>query len=277
MPRAADRRVVELHGGAVRTALDFLAVQGPHGFAAGMLLEGTGERGEGGDDRVAPVALGLVGEGGALVAVVARRGDHAIVCAPLADVWDDVLRAVGELRPRLRRLDLPLPLHDRLVELHPGVLAGAHGYTVWLTRLGRLRVPTRPVPTVRRARIGDAPAVQAIYAHVCWMRDDDLDRWRRRLRLGRSWVAEMEGRPVAVARWTGCWDGTVEVGGVACEPGARRRGAATAVVIAAIDHARRAGRTVLLSYGDPELGALYHGLGFEHVGRHRWLSWPPGD
>jgi len=271
-PLPGGYHLAEDDGALAPAAADFLREQGPLGFAAGSLLEWTCGR-DRGAGSAAPTVAGILGPDGALHAVVIRRGGRAIAAAPLVDAWPAVLAVVRAWRPDLDRLGLSLPLHDHLAAAEPGVLAGSFGYTVWLTRLGILRTPARPLPPARRVRAADAAAVQAIYRHVTWMRDDDADSWRRRLRRQPAWVAELDGRAVAVARWTHAFAGAVEVGGVACAPSARRRGAATAAIMAAIRAARRAGRTVLLSYGDPELGPLYQGLGFEHVGRHRFLEW----
>ncbi len=272
----AGWRLVEHRGAAAHpAAVDFLTAQGPSGFAAGALLDGLrhpppSRRPDG------PVVAAVIGPEGACQAVVVRRAGRAVACAPLPDAWPAVLGVIRAWLPGLDRLGLPVSLADRLTADSPEVLAGADGYSVWLTRLQRPCRPRRPLPPARPARVSDAAAVQAITRHVPWMRDDDLDRWRERLRWERGWLAELDGRPVAVARWTHSFAGAVEVGGVACDPAARRRGAATAAVVAAAQAGVRARRTVLLSYGDPELGPLYHDLGFEHVGRHRFLAWPEG-
>jgi hypothetical protein len=99
------------------------------------------------------------------------------------------------------------------------------------------------------------------------MRRESPEEWRERIAQQRCWVAEIDGQVVAVARWSMSFGPWVEVGGVATHPDFRRRGAGAAVTLAAASAALAEGRRVALRYGDPELAALYHPLGFEHVGR----------
>ncbi len=272
-PAPGGSRVRERSGpGAIAAARAFLRAQGPAGFIAGSLLDWAAAA-DRAPDRDATVIAVAPDAGGALEAVVVTADRRSAVVAPLPEAFGTVLDVLGRRRTAFDRITLPLALHDRWLAQAPELLAGARGHTVWLTRLGRLRVPRRPLPKARPAREADAEALQAIYHHVFWMRDDRLERWRERLRRGHVWVVELDGVPVAAARWTRAFAGQVEVGSLACLPEARRRGAATAALLAAITAAQRAGRTVYLRYGDPALAPLYHGLGFEHVGRHRFLTW----
>ncbi|MGC1183947.1 MAG: GNAT family N-acetyltransferase [Candidatus Dormiibacterota bacterium] len=130
-----------------------------------------------------------------------------------------------------------------------------------------VRPPAAALPPTREGVMEDAEQIHRVYQHVSWMRRESPEEWRERIAQQRSWVAELQGQVVAVARWTMAFGGWVEVGGVATHPDSRRKGAGAAVTLAATSAALAEGRQVALRYGDPALAALYHPLGFEHVGR----------
>ncbi|MGC8474447.1 MAG: GNAT family N-acetyltransferase, partial [Candidatus Dormibacteria bacterium] len=117
------------------------------------------------------------------------------------------------------------------------------------------------------ARLADASALHRIYLNISWMRLDSPADWRARLRHEPTWVALEDGRVVGAARWTKRYGQVVEVGGVATDPGRRRRGAATSAVLAATAPALSAGLTPVLCFQDPALAPLYLSLGYERVGR----------
>lgn len=142
-----------------------------------------------------------------------------------------------------------------------------HLYRRELAVAPQLQIPAFPLPETRPARPEDAEQLYHVYESVSWMREESPRAWRERIRDQRCWVAELEGRVVAAARWTMSFGPWVEVGGVATRPEFRRRSAGSAVTLAASAAALAEGRQVALRYGDPALAALYHTLGFEHVGR----------
>jgi GNAT superfamily N-acetyltransferase len=136
-----------------------------------------------------------------------------------------------------------------------------------MTVASTLRLSGREPLAARPAQIADAEELRRIYDPVPWMRLDSAAQWAERIQQQRTWVVEVDGRPVAAGRWTKSFGTAVEVGGVATDPAMRRRGAATAVVAAATAEALAQGLTPVLCFGDPELSSLYHALGFEFVGR----------
>ena len=130
-----------------------------------------------------------------------------------------------------------------------------------------LRTSEDSLPPTRPAGPPDAEQLYRVYQHVSWMRKESPQAWRERIQEQRCWVAELDGQVVAAARWTMSFGRWVEVGGVATHPDFRRRAAGSAVTRAATAAAFAEGRQVALRYGEPALAALYHPLGFEHVGR----------
>jgi predicted N-acetyltransferase YhbS len=177
---------------------------------------------------------------------------------------DEHPAAAGLLEERLQALDrvncleahLPLDLSE-LFSVH------LREMTVAAT----LRVPARQLPEVRVATPGDGAELWRIYDPVPWMRLGSPAEWAAKVARERTWVAELDGQLVAAARWTKAFGQVVEVGGVAADPALRRRGAGTAVVLAATAAALAEGLTPVLCFGDPELRPLYHRLGYELVGR----------
>jgi predicted GNAT family acetyltransferase len=131
----------------------------------------------------------------------------------------------------------------------------------------QLQIPELDLPAVREGSPSDAEQIHRVYQHVTWMRRESAEEWKERIAEQRCWVAELDGSLVAVARWSMSFGSWIEVGGVATDPDFRRRGAGTAVTLAATAAALAEGRQVVLRYSDLELASLYHPLGFEHVGR----------
>jgi predicted N-acetyltransferase YhbS len=146
-------------------------------------------------------------------------------------------------------------------------LDGFDSYRREIAVAPNVRIPAAPLPATREGRSEDAEQIHRVYQHVSWMRRESPEEWRERIAQQRCWVAEIDGQVVAVARWSISFGPWVEVGGVATHPDFRRRGAGAAVTLAAASAALAEGRRVALRYGDPDLAALYHPLGFEHVGR----------
>lgn len=268
-PTAGLSRLVALRSAGDRArATDFVAAQGWSGFGCGALLESAPPGSA--DLEVA----GCLTDGDVLGGVAVRAGVWGAVVAPLPEVWPALAGWVAAARPGLARLSGTAPVLDALAAARPALFARAGEFRLSMTVLGTLQPPVRPLPPVRRARLRDAPALHRIYDGVPWMRLPDLAAMRAHLRAERTFVAEIGGRPVAVARWTHRFRHLLEVGAVACDPHHRRQGAATAVVVAACQAARRARRGVLLRYGDPQAGLLYHRLGFEHAGQMVIREWP---
>lgn len=168
-------------------------------------------------------------------------------------------------------LDQQLPQLGRIVipegQVDCSGLADFAVYRREVTVAPEIRVPAASLLPTRAAGSPDAEQIHRVYQHVSWMNRDSPDDWRPRIAEQRCWVAEVDGEVIAVARWTMSYGSWVEVGGVATHPDFRRRGAATAVTVAATSAALAAGRQVSLRYSDPVLATLYHPLGFEHVGR----------
>ncbi|MGC1909517.1 MAG: GNAT family N-acetyltransferase [Candidatus Dormiibacterota bacterium] len=152
----------------------------------------------------------------------------------------------------------------------PVAYSGLDEFTLYRRELAvapQIRIPEFSLPPTRPARPDDAEQLFWVYDSVSWMRRETPEEWRDRLADQRCWVAELDGQVVAVARWTMSFGQWVEVGGVATHPEFRRQAAGSAVTLAATSAALAEGRQVALRYGDPALAALYHTLGFEHVGR----------
>lgn len=146
-----------------------------------------------------------------------------------------------------------------------------------LARLRRLTWPGEggdPV-RVRPARLGDVEAIVALRAMI-----KEFDHspgaaatLRRTLenQEARAWVAEAEGRMVAVAQTAAESGGLAMVIGVATHPGFRRRGYASACMGALCRALLAEGKTLCLFYDNPEAGRIYHRLGFEEIGRWTML------
>ena|GEM_PF-3429095 len=239
------------------SARRFLLAQGWAGLAAGEHLSRLARRGVGAE-QVLWWLPGLAGEARA-VAVL----DQELLGFLLTS--DDESAAARSLLdsqlPRLRQIVIP----DGQVDCSG--LEGFSHYRRELTVAPEIRAPADALLPTRAGGIEDAEQIHRVYQHVSWMSREGPDEWRRRIASQPSWVAEVDGEVVAVARWTMSFGSWVEVGGVATHPEFRRRGAATAVTVAAASAALAAGRQVALRYGDPALAPLYHPLGFEHVGR----------
>jgi len=235
----------------------FLLAQGWAGLHLGDALRRLGPDQVPAESRL----LGLFGPVGEVRAAALLRRGRLQLLAPLLEDKPAVAALLDEHLDSLERVSgQPGQLPAEFTERFPH-----HAREVTVAAV--LRVPSRSLPRVRRARPADAPALHRIYEHVSWMRLDSPEQWEQRLAEESSWVAESGGQMLAVARWSKSFGRAVEVGGVATDPARRRQGAATAVVLAATAAALRAGLTPVLCFGDPALAALYLPLGFEYVGR----------
>ena len=211
-----------------------------------------------------PAGLELLAVRGAASEVRAAAIVHGRRLHLFAPNREETPAADQLLDERLEALDRVNCLEAHLPrDLGPGFDGELREMTVAAT----LRVPARPLPEVRAGTPGDAAELWRIYDPVPWMRLDSPADWETRVARERTWVAQLDGRLVAAARWTKSFGQVVEVGGVATEPARRRLGAATAVVLAATAAALQAGLTPVLCFGDPGLRPLYYSLGFEVVGR----------
>jgi uncharacterized protein len=93
-------------------------------------------------------------------------------------------------------------------------------------------------------------------------------------RLGRLWLLEKDGRPVAHTAFNSALPEAVQIGGVWTPPEFRGRGYARAVVAASLLDARAdgAGRAILFTGDDnPAAISAYRALGFQRVGDYRLL------
>ncbi|MHB8312292.1 MAG: GNAT family N-acetyltransferase [Candidatus Dormibacteria bacterium] len=210
--------------------------------------------------------LSLLGAHGEVRGVALLQSGRLQLLAPLAEDRPAVAALLAEHMGTLQRVS------GQQTQLPGELIERCSHHVREVTVAPVLRVPDRTLPRVRRARPGDAAALHQIYDHVSWMRLDSPDQWSQRLAQESSWVAEGAGRLLAVARWTKSFGAVIEVGGVATDPESRRRGAATAVVLAATAAALSAGLVPVLCFGDPALAALYLPLGFEFVGREIVLN-----
>ncbi|MGA7087889.1 MAG: GNAT family N-acetyltransferase [Candidatus Dormiibacterota bacterium] len=243
--------------GEAECARQFLLAQGWAGVAAGEHLARLARRGIG-PEQVLWWLPGLAGEARAVALL------HQGLLGVLLTSNDEsaAARALLERQlPLLRQIVIPEG------QLDTSGLEGFSYYRRELTVAPKIRVPELPLLATRAGGAGDAEQIHRVYQHVSWMSREGPEEWRRRIVEQPSWVAELDGEIVAVARWTMAFGSWLEVGGVATHPEFRRRGAATAVTVAAASAALAAGRQVVLRYGDPVLAPLYHPLGFEHVGR----------
>jgi GNAT superfamily N-acetyltransferase len=238
-------------------ARQFLLAQGWAGLAAGEHLSRVSRRGVG-PEQVLWWLPGLAGEARA----VAVLHQELLGFLLTSDDESAAARALLEQQlPRLRQIVIPEGQVD---------CSGLEDFGYYrreLTVAPEIRIPSDGLLATRAGGIEDAEQIHRVYQHVRWMSREGPDEWRRRIVEQPCWVAEVDGEVVAVARWTMTFGSWVEVGGVATHPEFRRRGAATAVTVAAGSAALAAGRQVALRYGDPALAPLYHRLGFEHVGR----------
>jgi len=233
----------------------FLLAQGWVGLHLGDSLRRLQDRG----DELS--LLALFGTSGEVRAVALSQPGRLNLLAPLAQDRPAAERLIAERLDSLERFSclesqLPLELTNRF-----------DVYVRDVTVAATVRVPARPLCPVRPAVAADAPDLYRIYDSVSWMRLDSPQHWAERLASERTFVAEVDGHLAAVARWTKSYGRVVEVGGVATDPVLRRRGGATAVVLAATAAALSEQMTPVLCFGEPALGALYHPLGFERVGR----------
>jgi GNAT superfamily N-acetyltransferase len=238
----------------------FLMAQGWAGLHLGDTMRRLSDRGQ-----AAEISLqGHFGAGGQLRGVALRHGQRAHILMPLVE--DEAL--VGQfIQEHIGSLDRLTGVEWQL----PAEIAGAEfdSELRQMTVASVLRIPERRLPPVRKARQTDAEALHLIYQQVSWMRLDSAALWAERLSRERTWVAEVQGKPVAAARWSKSFGQLVEVGGVATDADSRLQGAATAVVLAATAAAITAGFTPVLCFGNLALAPLYYRLGFESVGRER--------
>jgi predicted N-acetyltransferase YhbS len=238
-------------------ARQFLLAQGWAGLAAGEHLTRLARRGVGPEE--------------ALWSLSGRTGEPRAVALLHQGLLGLLLTSDDESDPARELLDRQLPLLRQIVipegQVDTSGLEDFSCYRRELTVAPQIRVPEVPLLDTRAGGTEDAEQIHRVYQHVSWMSREGPDEWRRRIAEQPSWVAELDGEVVAVARWTMSFGSWIEVGGVATHPEFRRRGAGTAVTVAAASAALAAGRQVVLRYGDPALAPLYHPLGFEHVGR----------
>lgn len=260
------------HGDVINpsSGFEFRPLLGPEDREAATLLllaQGWGGlhlgesllRAEGTADR--PQLLGVRGPDADLraLALLHRRRLH--VLAPLAEdrpATERLVRRLGSALERVSGLEGHLPFRR---------LAGFARSVREVTVAPVLVLPSLDLPETRVATAEDAPELHRIYESVSWMRQDGPEAWARIVASQPTWVSLEGGLVVAAARWTKRYGRVVEVGGVATSPARRRRGAATAAVLAATAPALAEGLTPVLCFGDPDLSPMYLRLGFQRVGR----------
>ncbi|MGA8427422.1 MAG: GNAT family N-acetyltransferase [Candidatus Dormiibacterota bacterium] len=238
-------------------ARQFLLAQGWAGLAAGEHLARLARRGVAAEE----VLWWLTGPAGEPRALALLHQQLLGLLLTSEDASGPGRELLDRELPQLRQIVIPEGQVDT---------SGLDDFSCYrreLTVAPQIRLPEGPLLATRAGRIEDAEQIHRVYQHVSWMSREGPDEWRRRIAEQPSWVAELDGEVVAVARWTMSFGSWIEVGGVATHPEFRRRGAATAVTVAAASAALAGGRQVALRYGDPNLARLYHPLGFEHVGR----------
>ncbi|MGH3864039.1 GNAT family N-acetyltransferase [Actinokineospora sp.] len=131
-------------------------------------------------------------------------------------------------------------------------------------------VPEIPhgVTIQRVTTAGDATAANAV-AHVAFGAPGEpgVSGEPGPVEDGGSVLARLDGKPVAVASWTGVADGVTEIAGIATAEEHRRKGLATLVTAYAVrTAAERAGVTLAwLTPGDDGAEKVYRQVGFSHV------------
>lgn len=131
-------------------------------------------------------------------------------------------------------------------------------------------VPEVPhgVTIQRVTTAGDATAANAV-AHVAFGAPGEPGASNEPgpVEEGGSVLARLDGKPVAVASWTGVADGVTEIAGIATAAEHRRKGLATLVTAYAVRTAAdRAGVTLAwLTPGDDGAEQVYRQVGFAHV------------
>lgn len=235
----------------------FLLAQGWEGLQLGDALL----RWEAASPDRRPPLLAVVGPTGEVLALALGAANRLRLLMPLRP-QQGAVRAY--LKDHLAELERVSGLEGQLTpEWLPDYELAIREVTV----APSLRPPERALPSTRPARPRDAGQLHHIYEAVSWMRLEGPAEWERRIAEEPTWVAEEDGALLAAARWTKRYGQAVEVGGVATAPEHRRRGAATAVVLAATAAALIERLTPVLCFMQPELAPLYLGLGYERVGR----------
>ena len=115
--------------------------------------------------------------------------------------------------------------------------------------------------------------------------DDALSGWWHELFTsiphGRSsplshFLASVDGKPVGTAS-SFVEDGVVGLASVGVRPEHRRRGIGSAITLAALDAARKAGCRLGVLFSSPMAVTMYEGLGFRRHGTGHCYMWSPRD
>jgi GNAT superfamily N-acetyltransferase len=235
----------------------FLLAQGWAGLSAGDHLKRLQVQGL----RPEEVLWWLPGQGGEVQAVALMAQGRLGLLVPTREGRPAAQKMI---RRHLAGLHRVMVIEGQLDCSFLGEFAVHEREVAVAPQLGRNAVG---LPSARPARPEDADELHRIYDQVSWMRQDSPELWAELLEQEPAWVAELGGRVIAAARWSKSFGPAVEIGGVATHPDFRRRGGASAATLAATGAALERGLLTVLRYGDPELGSLYHPLGFQSVGR----------
>ncbi len=124
--------------------------------------------------------------------------------------------------------------------------------------------------TVRRVTEADIPVLTTLYRHAGIMARD-ADGFREMLATGRMFVTEVDGQIVSGAMSTAEASDMAMIGGVWTPEPLRKRGYASAAMLALCRDLLAEGKTPCLFYDNPDAGRIYRRLGFEDIGRWRMV------
>ncbi|QBS36912.1 GNAT family N-acetyltransferase [Thermaerobacter sp. FW80] len=175
------------------------------------------------------------------------------------------LAGKGEVVARLRPYTQAVLDWSRRRSLHFAELSDA-GRLAALS--GNLPVDVRP----HRMTPADAPVIAALYSRIVEFHSFD-DQRKRELRhsletgAARGYWLEYDGRAVAAVKTAAENPFSAMIVGVATDPGFRRRGFATQLMVRLCSEVLAEGKRLCLFYDNPEAGAIYKRLGFRDIGR----------
>ncbi|MFS8640181.1 MAG: GNAT family N-acetyltransferase [Symbiobacteriaceae bacterium] len=138
--------------------------------------------------------------------------------------------------------------------------------------LSGLRQELPTVVRLRRMTPADAPVIGDLYRRIAEFPFFDREReqeLRHSLETGaaRGYWLEYDGRAVSAVKTAGENPYSAMIVGVATDPGFRRRGFATQLMVRLCSEVLAEGKRLCLFYDNPEAGAIYKRLGFRDIGR----------
>lgn len=170
----------------------------------------------------------------------------------------------SEVVDRLRPYTQPVLDWSRRRSLHFAELSDAG-------ELAALRRDLPPDVRLCPMTPADAPVIAALYNRIEEFRGFDDER-KRELRhsletgAARGYWLERDGRAVAAVKTAAENPYSAMIVGVATDPGCRRRGFATQLMVRLCGEVLAEGRRLCLFYDNPEAGAIYKRLGFRDIG-----------